>query len=122
MNDQTIQRIAYTHAASLRVEDNVGTFLKVTTLVKVSMHNTGTGFNDGDLRVVTDKVDEFLTSARNENIHIPNRLQQLRSSFSIGWKKRGNVFVDASFPKNLLYKFVNVSVRVLSIATSLENR
>ena len=77
MNQQTIQRIADTHAACLGIVDDGAPHLQIAVLIEIGVYHTGACLDDGDTGGVAHEVDELSAATGDAEIHIADGIQHL---------------------------------------------
>ena len=79
------------------------------------MADAGAGFDHRDARMVTDKVDQRTASARDDEVHQADRIQQLRRRFAVGREKGADGRVDTQRSQHIVDDRNQSAVRAIRI-------
>ena len=121
VDDQCVERVAYTYAARLGVEYDVASHGEVAILVEVSADYSGPGLNDRYAGVVADEINQPLASAWDAHVHISDSIEHSRCGFVCGRKQGYDIFVDAFIAQHSPYQRHDSLVGVFGIAAPFED-
>ena len=97
VDNQTVEGVAYTDSACLRIRDYGLTLDYIPVLVEIGMADTGTCLYDRYFRILSDIVDKPSASPRDNEIHIARGIEKLRGRFPARRHHRNGVHVSAAF-------------------------
>ena len=75
MNDGAVERIADTDTACLGIMDNIRSFPGISELIKISMADTCSCFNDRNPCILAHEIYQIAASSRNNQVYIACRIQ-----------------------------------------------
>ena len=70
MENEAVERVAYACAARFGVQYDGGSLFQVSVAVEIGVANARSRFDDRDVRVLPDEVDQPFAAARNDQVDV----------------------------------------------------
>ena len=117
---EAVKSIANADSASLGIDDDTGSHIKVRILIPISMYHTSTSFDNRYLSIIAYEVDELSSASWYADINISHSRQHLGSCL-MGSRQQLNTFsITTTLGDDILNQGNDSLVRLISIMSTFQ--
>ena len=121
VDDKTVERIAYAHAARLGIVDNGFSLFQITGRMEIAVAYACTRFDDRHARIFANKLNQAAASARYHQVDIAYGLKHFACQLVVGRQKGSTGFVETFLTQYGMNDFHNGPIGAVGIRTAFKH-